>query len=52
MIIGGVCLMYFQHYIILISLVQKARDYKVATKQGEEPQQENGPFPLISKGET
>jgi hypothetical protein len=27
MVIGGVCSMYLQHYIIVISLVQKGRDY-------------------------
>jgi hypothetical protein len=51
MVTGGVCSMYFQHYIRLISLVQKGRDYTVATRQGEQPQEENGPFPLMSKGE-
>jgi hypothetical protein len=51
MVIGGVCSMYFQNYIRLISLVQKGRDYTVATRQGEQPQEENGPLPLMSKGE-
>jgi hypothetical protein len=27
MVTGGVCLMYLQHYIRVISLVQKGRDY-------------------------
>jgi hypothetical protein len=27
MVTGGVCSMYFQHYIIVISLVQKGIDY-------------------------
>ena len=27
MVTGGVCSMYFQHYIRVISLVQKGRDY-------------------------
>jgi hypothetical protein len=27
MVIGGVCSMYFQHYIRVISLIQKGRDY-------------------------
>jgi hypothetical protein len=27
MVTGGVCSMYFQHYIGVISLVQKGRDY-------------------------
>jgi hypothetical protein len=27
MVIGGVCLMYLQHYIRVISLVKKGRDY-------------------------
>jgi hypothetical protein len=27
MVIGGVCSMYIQHYIRVISLVQKGRDY-------------------------
>jgi hypothetical protein len=27
------------------------RDYTVATRQGEQPQEENGPLPLMSKGE-
>jgi hypothetical protein len=51
MVTGGVCSMYFQHYIRLISIVQKGRDYSVATRQGEQPQEENGPFPLMSKWE-
>jgi hypothetical protein len=41
----------FHHYIRLISLFQKGRDYTVATRQGEQPQEENGPLPLMSKGE-
>jgi hypothetical protein len=51
MVIGGVCSMYFQHYIRLISLVEKGRDYRAETRQGEHPQEENAPFPLMSKGE-
>jgi hypothetical protein len=51
MVTGGVCLMYFQHYIRVISLVQKGRDYSAATRQGEQPQEANSPFPLMSKGE-
>jgi hypothetical protein len=65
MVTGGVCSMYFQHYIRVISLVQKGRDYSEEDqrhsdrgskpqgkfKQGEQPQEENGPFPLMSKGE-
>jgi hypothetical protein len=51
MVTWGVCSMYFKHYIRLISLVQKGRDYSAATRQGEQPQEENGPFPLMSKGE-
>jgi hypothetical protein len=41
----------FQHYIRLISLVQNERDYSAATRQGEQPQEENGPLPLMSKRE-
>jgi hypothetical protein len=41
--------MYFQHYIRLISLVEKGRDYSAATRQEEQPQEENGPFPLMSR---
>jgi hypothetical protein len=65
MVTGGVCLMYLQHYIRVISLVQKGRDYleedqrhskqgehpQGEFKQGEQPQEENGPLPLMSKGE-
>jgi hypothetical protein len=51
MVTGGVCLMYFKHYLRLISLVQKGRDYSLATRQGEQPQKENRPLPLMSKGE-
>jgi hypothetical protein len=51
MVTGEVCSMYFQHYIRLISLIQKGRDYTAATRQGEQPQEENGPLPLMSKGE-
>jgi hypothetical protein len=57
--------MYLKHYIRVISLVQKGRDYSEEDqrnsdkgehpqgefKQGEKPQEENGPFPLMSKGE-
>jgi hypothetical protein len=53
--------MFFEHYIRLISLVQKGRYYSVEFrqgeqpqgefKQGEKPQEENGPLPLMSKGE-
>jgi hypothetical protein len=51
MVTGEVCSMYFQHYIRLISLIQKGRDYTTATRQGEQPQEKNGPLPLMSKGE-
>jgi hypothetical protein len=51
MVTRGVCSMYFQHYIKLISLVQKGRGYTAATRQGEQPQEENSPLPLMSKGE-
>ena len=51
MVTGEVVSMYFQHYIRLISLIQKGRDYTAATRQGEQPQEKNGPFPLMSKGE-
>jgi hypothetical protein len=51
MVTGEVCSMYFQHYIRLISLIQKGRDYIAATIQGEHPQEKNGPLPLMSKGE-
>jgi hypothetical protein len=58
--------MYLQHYIRVISLVQKGRDYseedqrhsdrgsnpkESSRAQGEQPQGENDPFPLMSKGE-
>ena len=52
MVTGGVCSMYFHHYIKLISLVQKGRDYIAETRHEEQPQEENDPFPLMSKGET
>jgi hypothetical protein len=29
----------------------KGRDYTATTRQGEQPQEENGPLPLMSKGE-
>jgi hypothetical protein len=57
--------MYLQHYIRVISLVQKGRDYseedqrhldrgsspKESSSKGSKPQEENDPFPLMSKGE-
>jgi hypothetical protein len=51
MVIEGALEMNFQHYIRLISLVQKGIDYSATTRQGEQLQEENGPFPLMSKGE-
>ena len=32
MVTGEVCSMYFQHYIRLISLIQKGRDYIATTR--------------------
>jgi hypothetical protein len=55
--------MYLQHYIIVISLVQKERDHSEEDqshpdrgtqgefRNGKQPQGENYPFPLMSKGE-
>jgi hypothetical protein len=52
MVTGGVCSMYIQHYIRVISLVQKGRDYS------EEDQRQTGgstprgewPFSIDVKG--
>ena len=65
MVRGGVCSMYLQNYFRVISLFQKGRDYSEEVqrhsegeqsqgefKQGEQPQDENGPLPLMSKGES
>jgi hypothetical protein len=62
-ILGGVCLMYLQHYIRVISLVQKGRDYSEEVqrhsdrgaaqgefKQGEQSQDENDTFSINDKG--
>jgi hypothetical protein len=49
MITGGVCSMYFQHYIRLISLVQKERLYSSNKTGGAAPRGE-WPFAIDVKG--
>jgi hypothetical protein len=49
MVTGGVCSMYFQHYIRLISLVQKGRDYTAVQERGAAPRGE-WPFAIDVKG--
>jgi hypothetical protein len=49
MITGGVCSMYFQHYIRLISLVQKERLYNNNKTGGVAPRGE-WPFAIDVKG--
>jgi hypothetical protein len=50
MVTRRVCLMYFQHYIRLISLAQKGRYYIVETRQGKQPQRGEWPFAIDFKG--
>jgi hypothetical protein len=47
MVIGGVCSMYLQHYIRVISIVQKGRDYLEESKasKGEHSKFKQGSSP-------
>jgi hypothetical protein len=50
MVTGGVCSMYFKHYIRLISLVQKGRDYSADNKTGGAAPRGEWPFSIDVKG--
>jgi hypothetical protein len=48
MVTGGVCSMYFQHYIRVISLVQKGRDYSEEDQRHSD--RGSSPKEISSKG--
>jgi hypothetical protein len=48
MVIGGVCSMYLQHYIRVISLVQKGRDYSEEVQRHSD--RGSSPKEISSKG--
>ena len=48
MVIGGVCSMYFQNYIRVISLVQKGRDYLEESQRN--PDRGSRPKDILGRG--